>query len=460
MKAAPSLLWRLLAITIGGLGLMALVIGTLIVTQAARSGSGEYDLELQDAARSMADALAPAPVTEVPKWAAAIDHFLNGYEQGRTARQAMAFEVNDAGGAVVYRSLALAAMMGQTDAAMPGREGSVVPLKVGGVEYHVALAERPPWTVRVVTDRDRLLSAHARVVAEDLLIYLGLGGLLLVPLVGLAAWLGLRPLHRLTREISRRAAGDLRPLTEPGSYDETRQVATTLNTLLSATSQALQREQNFLRDAAHDLRTPMAALVAQARALVEAPDESTRLATQRRIDRAAERVARLSEQLLALAGIEQAAEAGPQTFDLVALVQDTLSDFEDRAVQTAVEFELQAPASLIVTLERSTWLTVLDNLIDNAINHGGSGGRVDVQIDADEQRWRLSIRDRGPGIAPADQLAVFVRFFRGRDQAKPGAGLGLAIVATACKRLNIGLRLRSLPEVQGVEWQIDAPRVD
>jgi two-component system, OmpR family, sensor histidine kinase QseC len=444
MAARHSLVWRLLAAVLGSLVLAGVLIVWILAVSAWEPDTGDYDRELVAAARALADVLAAAHETRGAETAATIEAFLDDYERERTARQSIRFVVIRDGMAPFGSSWLSAYSLPTADgvAWLPGADK----------RYRVATRSSAGWVVHALGEREALNAVHTGVVLQDVAGYIGLAALVVVPLLAVAALWSLGSLRRLGTEIEQRVPEDLSPLTTRGGDKETSMVIAKINDLLQRTAHAAQRERNFMLDAAHDLRTPLATLVAQAQVLIDAADTSSRFDALVHIERSADRVARLSEQLLRLSQVEQAPLAPATPIDIVALVQDTLADFDRVAQQAGVEVVLAAPAQLLVRVERMPLLAMLENLLDNALRHGAQGGLVEVTVEVRPNDWILRVRDRGVGIAAGDRLMLFERFARGRSSKTPGTGLGLAIAAGACRKLQADLSLRSTPDIAGCEF--------
>jgi two-component system, OmpR family, sensor kinase len=277
----------------------------------------------------------------------------------------------------------------------------------------------------------RLVVAVGDIVGGAVLIARAAGVFVLAALavsviVAAAAWLGtravLRPVERM-----RAAAGALPPgerLPVPRAHDELRALAEEINRLLARRDDAVARLQAFTGDAAHELRSPVAAIRAQAEVAVAHPDPELAGETLRSVAVEAERLTDLLGSLLALARADSGRRPDPQPVDLVAAAGAAVARV-DGPDGPAVELVASAPACAAAGAGEVD--LVLDNLLANARRHARS--RVGVAV-LPAGRWvRLVVEDDGPGIPPADRARVFDRFVRLDPQADGGAGLGLALVA-------------------------------
>ena len=266
------------------------------------------------------------------------------------------------------------------------------------------------------------------------------------PVFLLLTWLavraGLRPLLSLSDELAARAPDDLRPLRVPQLHAELEPVVQGLNTALSRLGALLQREREFLVDAAHELRTPLSVVTTQAELMMRANDDRERTEAAQRLHVGARRTGRLVSQLLALARLESTAVEPSQPTNMADVVRDCLAGLDTEARARTIDLSYDGPDELLVASPVGTLETVLNNLVGNAVRYGDAGGTVEVRLHVEPTReLLLSVRDDGPGIPAADRQRVFGRFQRGTDPRASGSGLGLAIVAAAAQRLGASVAL-------------------
>ena len=257
-------------------------------------------------------------------------------------------------------------------------------------------------------------------------------GLLAIAL--LLAWhgvaRGLKPLTDLAAEIESRGQDNLSPVRHSGFYREPRVLTTRINELLARLSDALQAQKRFVADAAHQLRTPLAAILLHARRAERAPDSPSEKEALSALHRSVERAARLSQQLLSLARTEPEAVLAfePKTVDLGELARRVGEEWIQRALERDIDFGLLVPdAPVLITGDARLLAEMLSNLIDNALRYGSDGGHVTVIVEP-KPTPRVSVHDDGPGIPPADRERIFERFYRIPGSDGEGCGLGLAIV--------------------------------
>ena len=240
---------------------------------------------------------------------------------------------------------------------------------------------------------------------------------------------GLAPLRELAQAVSDRKPGDLRPIEPGGAFREVTPVVSAMNALLQREGERLELERGFLADAAHELRTPLAAIGAQAHLLLHAAGDEGRSAAARQLEDGLARVSHLLSQLLTIARIEAGRSSGTrESLDVAELVRVRVASFAARARLRSIALELVAPETLVFSVDRAGFNSVVDNLIDNAIRYAPAGGSVDVSLTIDGGGLRFAVRDNGPGIPDAYVEKVFERFYRIPGNPESGSGLGLAIV--------------------------------
>jgi two-component system sensor histidine kinase QseC len=256
-----------------------------------------------------------------------------------------------------------------------------------------------------------------------------------LPLLLLPAWLivgiGLRPLRSIAEQIESRAVSDLTALPE-SKYRELSPLVDAINRLMTRLSARIEREHEFLTDAAHELKTPLAAIQINAHLLLSRSAAGQAGAeAEQGLREGVARATHMVHQLLALerARAEPGSEPLPLT-DLGAFVRGRLASAAPLALQRGVELELQAVEDCRMAVHVESMAALLDNLISNAVKYSPENGRVVVRLDG----CRLTISDQGPGIAPALRQKVFERFYRVPGQEQSGSGLGLAIAERAAER--------------------------
>ncbi|WP_244827153.1 ATP-binding protein [Caballeronia sp. TF1N1] len=261
---------------------------------------------------------------------------------------------------------------------------------------------------------------------------------LLLPLLGLAIWVivgrGLAPLQRVTSALDTRHPEALDPLPNQRLPQEVQPVVRALNALLVRLSTALDTQKAFVADAAHELRTPLAAVQIQAQLVARAQDDASRREALLDLHEGIARATRLAEQLLALARSEPDGKGVATKVDLAALLETCVRGYVLVAQERGVDLGIEASEPATVTGDADSLRVMFNNLIDNATKYTPRGGRVDVCLKIKDGHSVVEIADSGPGIPEDERERVFDRFYRvgeSVDRARTdvaGSGLGLAIV--------------------------------
>jgi two-component system OmpR family sensor kinase len=276
--------------------------------------------------------------------------------------------------------------------------------------------------------------------------------IVIAPLLALFIWLAieraLRPLARLTGAVGRRGADELTPLADAGWPEEVAPLVAALNALLDKLRQALSAQRAFVADAAHELRTPLAALHLQAQLAERAGDDAERATAMRAMKGGIDRATRLASQLLALAREEHAGlERAHAQVALATLAQDVAREQAPIAAARDVDLGVTESAPVTVEGDPAALYTLIGNLVDNAVRYTPRGGRVDVAVILRDGAPAIVVRDSGPGIPAEERAHVFDRFARGAQASAPGSGLGLAIVKRIAERHGASVDLE--PGIDG-----------
>jgi two-component system sensor histidine kinase QseC len=447
----PSLARRVVLAILLAFGLVAVVLLAQSYVEFRNEFSAGQDSALTRAARNIALALERADNTHD---ALVIAHSLQ--VQSDAARRELKIdgvllaEVRDGTGQRIYATPELGATV--LDAPATGQRDQII----GARHYRVTQATAGIWQLRLgeprLTDASALSLLGAELIPSLLIAF---------PFVVLPVWLavrqGLRPLRLLSKRMAQRHGDDLTPLDVDLKYAELQPMVSAFNELLAKLRDKVQRERAFVQDAAHELRTPMAAIAAQAHVLTRAANEAERHQAEGALEQAIQRASHLAQQLLALASLDDSRPAAPQRIDLAHLLQNLLAQAMPMASQRQIELSLDAPDSLSIEADLPALQSVAQNLIDNALRYGRTGGQVAVTLQALPDHIVLTVADDGPGIPEAERPHIFDRFVRGAGHDAPGTGLGLAIVKQAAQRLRGSVQIASGLGGQGVAFVVRLP---
>lgn len=267
-----------------------------------------------------------------------------------------------------------------------------------------------------------------------------------LPILGAWIWFatrrGFRPLDQIATELSCRTPERLDPLTPETAPREIRPLIEAINGLFARLADSLEAERRFTADAAHELRTPLAAIVTQAQVAARARDAAERDHALGQLAAGAQRARHLVEQLLTLARLDPAADLPMSEVRLDRLAAEVCADHGPAAVEKNIALELEAPQAVTLTGNEAMLRVLLRNLLDNAIRYTPAGGKVGVGVTARGRQIELSIADDGPGIPPDQRAQALRRLHRLAGQDIEGCGLGLSIVARIAElhraRLEMG----------------------
>jgi len=304
--------------------------------------------------------------------------------------------------------------------------------RIGGIEWRVYTAMGAERDIRVhVGERRESRTEILHGLLEGLLLPLALALPALALLAGTAMRRGLRPLRRLADHLAERNPDDLRPVARAGAPAEIATVMDALDALFARIAILLDGERRFTADAAHELRTPIAAIRAQAQVALGATAEAERRRALRATLEGCDRAARLVEQLLTLARLEAIGglPADAPEVDLGAVARHELAEAAPRALVRRQDLQLQAPDAPVSMRGNPTLLAVmLRNLVDNALRYAPAGAAVRVAVDARSDGPRMVVEDAGMGLPPTQLARLGERFFRPPGQTASGSGLGWSIV--------------------------------
>jgi len=363
------------------------------------------------------------------------------------------YQVRSRRGEIVYRSagapaepLAAAGASGFGNAQLAGGEYRVYSLQ----------ARRDRATIHVaqpVADRTRL----ARSTALRLL----LPGLVLAAVLALGVWLIVRrvtaPVVGFAHAIDARAPGDSTPVRLQPLPAELRPVGQAVNRLFARVDEALRHERTLTADAAHELRTPLAALRAQAQVALRARNSEQRDEALRTLIGGVDRAAHVVSSVMTLARLDarQLDVAALPPVDLRELAKLVLDEFAPAAQARQIRLQ-HAGARTLVRGDADALAVLLRNLIDNALRHARS--EVQVEVGRSGADATLRVTDDGPGLSPEKAARVFDRFYRGTADGS-GAGLGLALVKRIAE-LHGGEAGVASPPDGGAVFEIRLPVVE
>ncbi len=309
-----------------------------------------------------------------------------------------------------------------------------------------------PWRVYThVTDEGTVQVGQALATREGLARELSLSMLmpmlLLIPVLGVVVgWAlkrGLQPLHDTSRRVSDRDAARLDALPTENVPHELLPLVHQINGLLARLETAFDAQRRFLADAAHELRSPVAALALQVQLAGRAQTPAARSAALSELASGVERARRLVQQLLDFARLGSAVPQ--QSFaavNVAALAREVVGAYAARAESQDIDLGVEAPGILQAYGAEPELRSLLENLVDNALRYAPARSAVTVSARESHETIELRVVDAGRGIPAAERALVFQRFHRVAGDATPGTGLGLAIVKAIVARHSGSIELR------------------
>jgi two-component system OmpR family sensor kinase len=431
-----SLRARLLVYLLAAIALVAAVQATMAYRTALAEADAVFDYHMRQTAYSLRAGLPFEPGEDVAP------HDDENFD--------FVVQIWSADGRQLYRSARRAAL---PDRAVLGF--SSVPAR--DTTYRVYSLQVPGGVIQVGQDME-----VRRAMARTLALRTAAPVAALVPLLMAAAWwvVGstLLPLRRLREQLAERRADDLSAVGEDPVPDEIRPLVHELNLLFDRLRHAFDTQKRFVADAAHELRSPLAALKLQVQGLARAPDEASRQRAVARLDAGIDRATRLVDQLLALARQQDQAGAGATPVVLADLVKQAMADAAPAAQQRGVDLGLVAADATAVPGDAGALGLLLRNLLDNAVKYTPAGGRVDIAVESEPGALCLRVEDSGPGIPEPERERVLDRFYRVPGSEGAGSGLGLAIVKAIADAHGATLSIGHSQQLGGLRVELRLPR--
>ena len=367
----------------------------------------------------------------------------------------VAFQVFQDGQLILHSANAPALPM--IEAGEPFRTGFKT-VQIDGTAWRVFAAYGAKSDMRVhvgeqMSSRSEILWAALRSMLWPMLVAL--------PLLALAVWWavyrGVAPLRRLGVALAERAPHALHPVVIADAPSEMQPMLAALNGLLERIAGLMESERRFTADAAHELRTPIAAIRAQAQVALGETDAGVRRHALEATLEGCDRVIRLVEQLLTLSRLEAGAAPPVARLDLAALARGVVSELALQAIQRQQSIEVDAPDACPVQADATLAAVLVRNLVDNAIRYSPAAATVKVTVSRQKNHVRLKIEDSGPGLSAAALQRVGERFFRVIGSGQAGSGLGWSIVKRIAAVHQAPVRIDRSAVLGGLAVEVDWP---
>lgn len=434
-KVTHSLRGRLLWYLLAAITIAALAQASIAYRTALHDADQIFDYHMQQMALSLRSG---TPLSNVQA-----QQRLEAQNEGGAGNDDMVVQMWSPDGVQVFHSVSRAKL---PQRAVLGFSN----VKANGTVYRVFSIQAENQTVQVAQD----LAVRRNMAGNLALRTLGPIAVMM-PILMLVVWWvvsgSLDPVARVRSQVASRQADDLSPVSEAGLPDEVRPLVQELNLLFGRVKTAFEAQQTFVADAAHELRTPLAALRLQAQSLDRADSLEARKLAVSRLTAGIDRATRLVEQLLVLARQEAAATgAAARPVDLAELARRTVADLAGVAAAKGVDVGIQHADPAVVEGQPDALHILLRNLVDNAVKYTPAGGTADISVRSEAGRALVTVEDSGPGIPAEERERVFDRFYRVAGSEAAGSGLGLAIIKAIAERHGAQLSLGESKRLGGL----------
>ena len=427
---------QLLFWLLSGLALAVVAAGARIYTQTLDEANELFDYHLKQMAASLPnDAFGPLPPS------------MSG---GPEVEEGLVVQIWNRNGLQLYFS----------------HPGSKLPQRAE-LGFSTVETQRGIWRVYSALERNNVVQvAQPMSVRQNLAAGMALRALVpllvLLPLLGLLIWLtvgrGLRPLDQMASALGQRTPDSLDALPQDGLPVEIVPLVKALNDLLARLARALESQKAFVADAAHELRTPLAAVQLQIQLAERAKTDDDREAAFAQLKQGQSRAAHLVQKLLTLARQEPGVAPQPHSaVDLAEVARLVVSEHAPLAAARSIDLGISEERQAIISGDFEALRVMLDNLVDNAVRYTPRGGTVDVALQLRDGAAALEVSDTGPGIPEADRERVFDRFYRREINHASGSRLGLAIVKNIADRHHAGIVLENRVSGPGLRVSISFP---
>lgn len=332
--------------------------------------------------------------------------------------------------------------------------------QAGGTQWQSFARWRKDHSVQVRVFDDE---GERRLLTAEIIGRVALPLTIALPLLTVLIWIAigraLRPLQSLSRAVSARDAEHLSALDPEGIPNEVHPLILSLNALLERLGRSLDAERRFTADAAHELRTPLAAIRAQAQVALASLDPAERQHALDGIIAGADRATRLAVQLLTLARAERETPLPDTQVDLGAVARQSIALRAEAALRKEQELSLGGDETAWLAGDADLLEALCGNLVDNAIAYVQPGGHIEVTLHVTPAGVRLQVLDDGPGVESTYRQRLLDRFYRVPGNSSQGSGLGLSIAQHIARRHRATLTLTTGLDGGGFGVQVDFPAI-
>lgn len=449
----PSLFRRLLIVELLAAGGFWIAYAGLTMYSIYDQGEGFLDQDLQLVAQGMVRVASTH--SDLTRMRGVVEHIvaLNYETTSPPLPQGdFAYQIWRSDGSLLFRS--------DSPGLEPVAPGSI-PLghrsQRGGWIVHGAYSpDRTLFAVAAYSDRT-VSRLRLQLIGDASLGYLWVMAVLTI-ILWIAAMIGLRPLRSLAAQLAARDRADLTALRPAVAYGELMPLTSALNDKMEYIRALLDRERAFFADAAHELRTPLAALEAQAHVLAVQSNSVERTRALRAFEQGIERAADILNKLLLLARLDgRLAAPVRQHADVPSILRRQVAQYAPRVIAVDSQIELQVPEAADLLCDPSAIETAVDCLIDNAVAHTPGGTTIVVRLTLQPGTCVIDVSDDGPGIPQPERERVFDRFVRLDSAIGAGSGLGLSIVRNVARMHGGDVSVHTGERGRGCRFEIRIP---
>jgi two-component system sensor histidine kinase QseC len=441
-ERAPSLRRRLLGLLVGGLGAAWVAIALATYLDARVHAARMLDAQLVEYSEVLG-AIAHHEALEI---AGATTRHDPAYVQSCT------YQVYGLDGALLLRS------HDAPNAPLSAADG-FADVRAAGVDWRAfRRTDHANGMMIIVAHGVAARDALVRGLASRLVFPLLVGLPLLAGLAWLAVTRALRPLDRLAGEVRQREAGNLAPIAAQDVPAEVEPLVAATNQLFARLESSFENERRFTGDAAHELRTPLAALRTQAEVALTTENDERRRKALVQVVQGVERATSLVEQMLLLARLD-AADGRPAfaDTDLRLACEEAVREVRARAASRDVDVVIDASGEVRVRGDPVMLSALVRNLLDNALRFAPDSGEVRLTVGRDDRHAHVCVEDSGPGVPAELRGRIFDRFYRGPESRGPGSGLGLSIVRRIVELHRGSISVASSATLGGLRVDVRLP---
>ncbi len=374
---------------------------------------------------------------------------LNTFDPGHYYEQNQGFQVWNKQGSLLYSSPSELQLPAPDNAGFDTHSSDNSPQQRS---YTLYLPKRSLW-IRA-SQPLALRTEVAGEVAEQVLLPLAVVIASLIVAITLTVNLNLRPLKKISRELDQRNSAELSPINSQGLPSELQAPVDSLNRMFQRVADTLQRERRFTSDAAHELRTPLAALRVHIERLALCDTQASPLSA------GLNRLERVVTQLLMLARLEprKSEQLDQQALDGDQLAANLIAELVPHGLKRGVQIELINQTDQPLYAEPTLIEILLRNLIENAIRYTSIGDTIIVSLSKKQQNFQISVADHGPGLNAAQKAQVVQRFYRQNKADSEGAGLGFSIIDQIVTLHQGEYQLLNTTDEGGLTVQVKLPQ--